>query len=233
MSDRKKIVSKSIFEEFRAPPSKTSIKIVLLGDGSIGKTSFFQRITQSNDPNYKFSKVYDATQGCNICQIEYKIGKYPVTIHLFDTAGQEKFGMLRDSYLTGADAVILMYDLSDIRTKQSVLSTWLPNIMRSITASGYKQRVPVAVIGNKNDKIDSSEHRPDFNPVGLRTATLVGAYDMFQFGAIEHFYVSVKAEEGLMNPVNWLLRSVLNYYIPVDAQRSDKTPITYMCNNTK
>jgi small GTP-binding protein len=233
MADRKKGFFDGLFEDFRTPPAKTSIKIVLLGDGATGKTSFFNRITDGENPDYKFSKVYDATRGCNICQIEYMIGKYPITVHMFDMAGQEKFGMLRDSYLTGADAIIMMYDLSEKITKQNVLTKWIPEVRRFLTASGCTQYIPIAVVGNKNDKIDMSQVKSDMvcvNHIGIRTSSLVGIYDPRQFGPIEHFYISVKADENLMDPVNWVLRHVLAYYMPVVVKRSAKKPSVYLCN---
>ncbi len=143
-----------LFDDCRGSPSKTSIKIALIGDGGTGKTSYFNRVTMGDHPEYKFSKVYDATRGCNICQIEYMIGKYTITLHLFDTAGQEKYGTLRDSYLMGVDGIILMYDLGEKITKQNVLSKWIPDVKRVLTSSGNKVSVPIAVIGNKNDVLD-------------------------------------------------------------------------------
>jgi GTP-binding nuclear protein Ran len=127
-------------------PHKTNIKIALIGDGATGKTSYFERLVSGHLENYKFKKSYNATHSCNICQIEYSIGKHKIKIHLFDTAGQEKFGTLRDSYLFGVDGVILMYDLTQRDTKQNVVNKWLPEIKRILKTSKTKQYVPVIVI---------------------------------------------------------------------------------------
>lgn len=214
-----------LFEEFRCSPGKSSIKIVLIGDGSTGKTSYFNCIANSDNPDYRFTKSYDATRGCNICQLEFTIGRYPVTIHLFDTAGQEKFGMMRDSYIMGADGIILMYDLCVGETKQSVLTKWIPDVKNILKNTGEKFRIPIAVIGNKNDKIEDSFDRP-----GIRSATLFGAYESHKYGPINHFYVSVKADENIMDPLNWLLTNILAYITPVDAKRVKGPPKIMMCN---
>ena len=240
--ERKRGFFSELVEDFRFAPSKTSIKIVLIGDGATGKTSYFTRLFDSNNPDYKFNKVYDATQGCNICQIEYKIGKYPITIHLFDTAGQEKFGLLRDSYMSGADAIILMYDLSESITKQNVLTKWIPEVKRLLIASKCTQYIPIAVIGNKNDKllnriakdpIGTKANRLYDNDIyhipGIRKSTLTGAYES-KYGHIEHFYISVKADENLLKPINWLLNNVLSYYMPVDIVKTSKQSVVFMCN---
>ena len=48
------------------------IKIALLGDGSTGKTSLFQKLTQYDSPNYRFGKRYKATENFQIkCFIRY------------------------------------------------------------------------------------------------------------------------------------------------------------------
>lgn len=236
----------NIIEDWRTPPTKKSIKIVLIGDGATGKTSYFTRITSGESDDYKFSRTYDATQGCNICQIEYMIGNYTVTVHLFDTAGQEKFGVMRDSYLMGSDGVILMYDLTDITTKKNVINKWIPEIKRIMTDSKTRSYIPIAVVGNKNDRIDIDSIRCNdstkkelntithdqmlTNTVGIRTSVLKNIYDQHNYGQIEHFYVSVKGDENLIAPINWLLRNILSYYIPVNAKRSNKQTKTVWCN---
>lgn len=223
-----------LFDEFKRAPAKTSIKIVLLGDGGIGKTSYFDRISSGDSPDYKFSKVYDATRGCNVCQIEYLIGKHKVTLHLFDTAGQEKFGVLRDSYLMGADGVVIMYDLTEDTTRDSVLKKWLPDLKKVLeaTARHNQSYIPVAVIGNKSDSVkldnydDDKKHAKD-----KKFITALGSfYDCLFFGPIEHFCVSVKADEGLIEPINYLLKHILSYYTPVNVKRTSKPSNVIMCN---
>ncbi len=215
-----------MFEDWRWFPKKTSIKIALIGDGCTGKTSYFNRIISGDSPDYKFSRNYDATQGCNVCQIEFMIGKYPITVHLFDTAGQEKFGMLRDSYLLGADGIILMYALDDKTTKQNVLSKWLPEIKKLMLVSKAKD-VPIVVVGNKNDLQDSIILEP-YDLYGIRQSVLTGNYD--KFGPIKHCTISVRQDEKLYDPINWLLENILSYNLTVNVKKSSKESYVSYCN---
>lgn len=208
----------SIFNGLYSAPGKTDIKLALIGDGATGKTSYFERMASGHTDNYKFSKKYNATHACNICQIEFKIGKHTIKIHLFDTAGQEKFGTLRDSYLMGVDGIILMYDLTQKETKQNVLRKWIPDVKRILGKSKTKNYVPIMVVGNKNDKSDSVVVQP-YDTLGIRTSVLAGNYDSFRYGAINHCLISVKADENLMEPINWLLRNILGYMLPVNASK--------------
>lgn len=230
------------FEGFRCPPKKSSIKLVLLGDGGVGKTSFFDRITTGDNLDYKFRKKYDATKGCNICQMDVMVGKYTIKLHIFDTAGQEKFGSLRDSYLMGADGVIMMYDLNNKSSRQNILTKWLPDLKKHIDASYTKSNIPVAVVGNKSDRIDEELIKKErlyidstqyMEVVGIRKSVLKSNYSMSgsysvrskEYGQIEHFYSSVKQDEGLMNPINWLLKDILCYYISVDVRKTRDKPV--------
>jgi small GTP-binding protein len=234
----------NFFEGFRCSPKKTSIKIVLLGDGAVGKTSFFDRITTGDNLDYKFRKTYDATTGCNICQMDMKIGKYTIKLHMFDTAGQEKFGSLRDSYLMGADGIIMMYDLNNKSSRQNILTKWLPDLKKHIDSSCTKSNISVAVVGNKSDRIDEELIKKEKlyldsttcrEVVGLRKSVLktnysstgTGSYPVKskEYGQIEHFYSSVKQDEGLMDPINWLLKDILCYYISVDARKTSSKPV--------
>lgn len=207
---------------------KKDIKIALIGDGATGKTSYFERIASGHMADYKFSKKYNATHGCNICQIEFSIGKHKIKMHLFDTAGQEKFGMLRDSYLMGVDGIILMYDLTQPDTKKNVMSRWIPEVKRILTSSKTKQYVPIMVVGNKNDKVDNVVSG-SCNTLGIRTSVLEGGYNTSSFGRIKHCTISVKGDENLMEPINWLLQNTLNYILPVNAKKSDNDSNLLYC----
>ena len=89
-------------------------KIVLLGDGCIGKSTFFNKLINLNDKNYRFPKKYEATDSFDFDRININTFNGDITIDLWDTAGQENSGgKLRDAYLKGADGVLLLYDVSE------------------------------------------------------------------------------------------------------------------------
>ena len=121
-------------------------KIVLLGDGCIGKSTLFDKLNKLTDDNYKFPKKYKATDNFDFKRIEVKTSEGIATVDFWDTAGQEnRGGLLRDAYLKGADGVLLLYDVTESKTKQNI-PKWLEQIKK--IAPG----VPVAVLGNKSDK---------------------------------------------------------------------------------
>lgn len=163
----------------------TPKKIVLLGDGCIGKSTFFHKLVNLHDSNYRFPKKYHATDNFDFDRINIVIPGSITTIDLWDTAGQEsRGGKLRDAYLKGADGILLLYDVSEKRTIENI-PKWLEQI-KSIAPN-----VPVAVLGNKSDKFDDLR-QSEF--VKLRECNLqrdVGHKN------IKNFLISIKEDSHL------------------------------------
>ena len=181
--------------------SKTHLKFTLIGDGATGKSSFFERMSDGASQGYKFKKKYDATIGCDVCQLEFTSNSKKIIIHLFDTAGQEKFGELRDSYILGSDGILIMYDISNMDTKHSV-TRWINNIKRISDENNIKN-IPIVVCGNKLDLKNKSGPRELFE---FRDSVLEGMYNTH--GNIKAELISVKANKNLMNPIYYLIKQV-------------------------
>lgn len=123
-------------------------KIVLLGDGCIGKSTLFNKLNNLNDNEYTFPKKYRATENFDFNRINIKTNVGTAVIDLWDTAGQENYGgKIRDAYLKGADGILLLYDISEPKTVTNI-TKWLDQINKT------SPNIPVAVLGNKADKFN-------------------------------------------------------------------------------
>ncbi|CAF4409559.1 unnamed protein product, partial [Adineta steineri] len=71
-------------------------KLVLVGDGGVGKTTFVKRHLTG-----EFEKKYEATVGVNVHPLNFSTNYGEIIFSVWDTAGQEKFGGLRDGYYIG------------------------------------------------------------------------------------------------------------------------------------
>lgn len=163
----------------------TPKKIVLLGDGCIGKSTFFNKLTNLNDENYRFPKKYQATDNFDFDRVNLKVNTGTTTIDLWDTAGQEnRGGKLRDAYLKGADGILLLYDVSEKRTIENI-PMWLDQIKT------VSPNVPVAVLGNKSDKFDNLQQS---EMVKLRECNL---YRDIGHKNIKNFLISIKEDTHL------------------------------------
>tara|TARA_Y100000816_G_C26093282_1_gene578065 strand:+ start:612 stop:1247 length:636 start_codon:yes stop_codon:yes gene_type:complete len=124
-------------------------KLILVGDCDVGKTALCQRWN-----NNKFTADYTATIGIdfNVAHVIIKGGD-KIKCQLWDTAGQETFESIIQSYYRGVAGAILVFDITN---KQSFerLSYWLEEIKKN------KQRemdVPKIILGNKLDNEDKRQ----------------------------------------------------------------------------
>lgn len=129
-------------------PSK---KIILIGDGGVGKTTFVRCLQASADDN-AFDARYFATLGVEVCAIEWThpVVHSNVVYTIWDCAGQNKFGGLRDGYYTRADAAIIMYSVDSNLSVRSI-TDWKRDVIRSCG------NIPIYIIGNKADITPKSE----------------------------------------------------------------------------
>mgnify|MGYP002869154556 CR=1 FL=1 len=171
--------SRQQFENETKVLSSEPKKIVLLGDGCIGKSTLFHKLNNLDD-NYRFVKKYKATDNFDFNRINIKTNQGNVVVDLWDTAGQEnRGGMLRDAYLKGADGVLLLYDVTESKTKENI-NKWLAQIKK------ISPNVPVAVLGNKSDKFRSLQQSES---VKLRECNLQSTYGCNQ---VRNFLISIK-----------------------------------------
>lgn len=157
-------------------------KLVLLGDGCIGKSTLFHRLSLIKDHDYQFPKSYNATDNFDFNRITLTTNIGNIVIDLWDTAGQEnKGGLLRDAYLKGADGVLLLYDISE-HSSITNISKWL-NQIKNVCG-----KIPVAVIGNKCDKFQDLQQ---IESVKLRECNLVRDIG---HSMIKNFLISIKED---------------------------------------
>ncbi|XP_059155919.1 uncharacterized protein LOC131940988 isoform X1 [Physella acuta] len=120
--------------------SGRSLKFVLVGDSSVGKTS----ISSQFNHGY-FSNTYAATYGGHF--FAKHLPDLKVTVQLWDTGGEERYRAMLPLYTRDAMCAILVYDVSDRRTFASVVDFWT-DYVESNTLS-YTVKV---LVGNKIDK---------------------------------------------------------------------------------
>ena len=118
-------------------------KIAVLGTGAVGKTS----LTLMYVSNI-FMSAYDPT-----IEDSYKttvdVDGVARTIEIVDTAGQEEYSALRDTYIRTADGFVLVYSITSLQTFLDV-GEMRDQIYRVLDRE-YDERVPIVVVGNKCD----------------------------------------------------------------------------------
>eukprot|EP01147_Barroeca_monosierra_P000442 gene442-3780_t len=130
-----------------ATRKKVLLKVIILGDSGVGKTSLMNQYV-----NRKFSNQYKATIGADFLTKEVTVDDRLVTMQIWDTAGQERFQSLGVAFYRGADCCVLVFDVTVPRSFES-LEAWRDEFL--IQASPREpQNFPFVVLGNKVDLKD-------------------------------------------------------------------------------
>eukprot|EP01035_Chromulina_nebulosa_P005915 gene5915-8011_t len=124
---------------------KVLLKIVILGDSGVGKTSLMNQYVSE-----RFSAQYKATIGADFLTKEVMIDDKVVTLQIWDTAGQERFQSLGVAFYRGADACILVYDITAEKSFEQ-LNTWREEFLRQSNPKDI-ENFPFVLVGNKVDK---------------------------------------------------------------------------------
>lgn len=117
---------------------KWVIKITLLGEKNVGKTSLVYRFIEN-----KFRENYKATLGVNLLKKDINING-GVSAQIWDLGGQESFKSLRKLYLEGANGGLVIFDLTD-RNSFDKLNEWIDSFKNT------RGEQPLLLIGNKSD----------------------------------------------------------------------------------
>lgn len=122
------------------------IKIVTLGDSSVGKTSLIRRYI-----NEEFHAANPPTMGIDFVEKKVNYGGETIKLQIWDTAGQEKFHAVSKIYYQKADVVLLMYDITAAES-----FTTLKNWDEEVRANTKKDVLRV-IVGNKIDLITEEQ----------------------------------------------------------------------------
>ena len=115
-------------------------KLLIIGDSGVGKTSLLMRFADG-----LFPETYTSTIGVDVKSRVVDLNGKRVKLQLWDTAGQERFRTITSSYYRGSQGIIVVYDVSDQESFDSV-QHWLAEISEN---GGDYCRL---LVGNKSDK---------------------------------------------------------------------------------
>jgi small GTP-binding protein len=119
------------------------IKIVLLGDMNVGKTSFIIKYITG-----KFKQDNNSTLGASFFSHKIEIDDEEHMLEIWDTAGQERYRSLAPMYFRNSDIALLFFDLSNLNTYFSI-DYWKTELIRY----GPRNLIQI-IVGNKLDLID-------------------------------------------------------------------------------
>ncbi len=122
--------------------NEITLKILLLGDTTVGKTSILLKYTDGYFPT-----TYVSTIGVEYKAKKLNINGNAINLQIWDTAGQERFKSITQSYLKGADGILYVYDITQKKTFDN-LKHWIKDSEESNQNQNFKK----IIIGNKIDR---------------------------------------------------------------------------------
>jgi len=132
--------------EVETVKKKIKVKVTVIGDGSVGKTSLIQKFTQGI-----FKTDYVKTIGAQLTNYETEIDEYRIELIFWDIAGQDNFHFLRPSFYRGSKAAIIVYSLeeNDLGKRSfNHITTWHKDVKQ------FCGEIPVVLFANKVDLIN-------------------------------------------------------------------------------
>jgi len=159
-----------------------TFKLVLVGDGGTGKTTFVKRHLTG-----EFEKKYIATLGVEVHPLGFSTNLGNIIFDVWDTAGQEKFGGLRDGYYINGQCGIIMFDVTSRITYKNV-PNWHRDLVRVC------ESIPIVLTGNK---VDVKERK-----VKAKTITFHRKKNL------QYYDISAKSNYNFEKPFLWLARKL-------------------------
>uniref|UniRef100_A0A3B4THU0 Ras-related protein Rab-36 n=2 Tax=Seriola dumerili TaxID=41447 RepID=A0A3B4THU0_SERDU len=124
-------------------------KVVVVGDLNVGKTCLINRFCKN-----VFERDYKATIGVDFEIERFEISGVPFSLQIWDTAGQEKFKCIASAYYRGAQVIITVFDMADIKSLDHTRQ-WLQEAMRE----NENDSCFIFLVGTKNDLLPTEERQ--------------------------------------------------------------------------
>lgn len=161
-------------------------KVVLLGEGCVGKTSLVLRYCQNT-----FNDNHLSTLQASYQDKKLNIGGQRAHLSIWDTAGQERFHALGPIYYRESNGAILVYDITDEDSFAKV-KNWVRELRKMLG-----DNIELCIAGNK---IDLEKDRKVVKATALQYAQSVGA---------KHYDTSAKLDKGVTDMMLDLTKRML------------------------
>ena len=161
-------------------------KIVIIGDGRVGKTSLIQNFTRSS-----FNEDYTKTIGAQLSNYDREINNDKIRLQFWDIAGQDTFHFLRPSFFKNSRAAIIVYSLEENKLGLESfenLPTWHDEIQK------YCGDIPIIVFANKVDLLNADQ----VNETAVKELVRENNY-------LGYHLTSAKTGEGVIDAFNTII----------------------------
>ena len=175
------------------------IKVVVVGDGTVGKTCLLISYTTNSFPTKYLPTVFDNY----LATVQYK--KQEIKLELWDTAGQEEFDRIRPLSYKDTDIFILCFAVNNHRSITNINSKWVPEVIHHCPAG------KLLLVGTKIDLRNNPDQQMQLRQNGEDFVSKQEGEEMAQkINAIGYIECSALTQEGLPEVFNKVIESTVN-----------------------
>ncbi|CAF1516800.1 unnamed protein product [Rotaria magnacalcarata] len=145
---KQRIISPAKFPSMSLANTKQeyTLKVLVIGDIGTGKTALIQRYVSNT-----FAGAYRSTIGTDIAMKKIQYNDHTiVNLHIWDIAGQERFGIMTHLYYKRAAGCLIVFDVSKPPTLTNGAAKWKVDFDNKVNIDENTQ-VPCLLVGNKCD----------------------------------------------------------------------------------
>src|SRR5438034_8282054 len=136
------------------PREPMKSKVVLLGDGGVGKTSLVRRFVVD-----QYSDDYITTVGTKVSKRSVSIGsplaEVEMVMQIWDVLGQKGYSGVQETAIKGAQGVLLVYDTTNDESRRALEDYWIPAVWR------LAGRAPTLFARNESDDLSDRASAQD------------------------------------------------------------------------
>jgi len=175
-------------------------KIVVVGDGAVGKTSLIKKYTKGT-----FEKDYVKTIGAQLSRYNQEIDGDVIRLIFWDIAGQEDFTFLHHLFYKESKAAIIIFSLEENdlgKDSFTHIENWFNKLNK------YCGDIPVLLFANKVDLVENN------NIDSIQIQELV-----HKLNFLRYFITSAKTGEGVIEAFNAIIEKLYSKYKQLSSQK--------------